>query len=181
MNKPLFAALVALLLAACNGSSDRWVQPFALYQQEPLSEEERVLVVQHVQSVLGYPYTWGGDTLEDGFDCSGLIQWTFREQGVGQFRNGDEVHREITAHDLYHYNVDRIADLSELQRGDFVFFDVNGDGRITHNAVFDRVDGDGDIWVYDAYSVWGVVTHRVVEDFWDKGPLFGRPLKTVPR
>lgn len=127
----------------------------------------------------GQPYVWGGDTVEKGFDCSGLIQWAFRQQGFGHFRNGDEVHREITAHDMYHFNTERVTSINDLRRGDFIFFDENGDGRITHNSVFDRIDEDGRVWVYDAYSVSGVVEYRGVENFWGKGPLFGRPLKTV--
>lgn len=116
-----------------------------------------------------------------GFDCSGLIQWAYRELGFTRFKNKEEVYDEIAAHELSLYNTRLIADIEDVRRGDFVFFDVNGNGRISHNAVLDRVDEEGGVWVNDAYSVPGKVVHRKVEDFWSKGPSFGRPLKTVPQ
>jgi cell wall-associated NlpC family hydrolase len=156
-------------------------EPFERYEQVTLSEAEQDDLLRAVRSVLGYPYVWGGDSVTSGFDCSGLIQWAYRELGMGRFRNGEAVYREIAAHELYQYNTLPLEDIDATRRGDFVFFDVNGDGRITHNAVLDRVDEKGQVWVYDAYSVAGAVVYRTVEDFWDKGPRFGRPLKTIPR
>src|SRR5205814_283952 len=31
---------------------------------------------------LGVPYVWGGASPEAGFDCSGLVQWAYRQVGV---------------------------------------------------------------------------------------------------
>ncbi len=171
---------MAIAVSACRVESD-YPRSFAGYTQVALSASEREKVVEHVaQRAVGTSYRWGGDTLEGGFDCSGLIQWAFRQQGFGEFRNGDDVYDEITAHDLYHDNSIRVASLAELARGDLIFFDENGDGQITHNAIFDRYDTDTDkVWVYDAYSREGEVTHRVVDNFRAKGPLYGKPLKTV--
>lgn len=177
-NRFLLACII--VIAGCKGSDERPEQ-FAFYEQSPLTADERQSLIHQVQSVLGQPYTWGGDTLKKGFDCSGLIQCGFRQLGFGQFRNDDEVHREITAHNLYHYNSEPVETLEQMKQGYFIFFDESGDGRITHNAVFDHVDEQGAVWVYDAYSVWQVVAYRQVDDFWAKGPLFGRPLKTTRR
>lgn len=157
------------------------VEPFEQYEQVMLSKAEQSDLLHAVRTVLGHPYVWGGDSVANGFDCSGLIQWAYRELGVDHFRNGEAVYSEIAAHELYQYNTLPLEDIDATRTGDFVFFDVNGDGRITHNAVFDRVDEQGQVWVYDAYSVAGAVVYRTVEDFWNKGPCFGRPLKTIPR
>lgn len=177
--RKLIIAMLAGLLAGCGGGSK--YESFDGYEQVPLSATERQSVIQDVQSVIGTRYTWGGDTIDEGFDCSGLIQWAFRQQGFGKFRNGDTVRDEITAHNLYRYNVEQVGSLDDLRQGDFLFFDESGDGHITHNAVFDHVDTEGRVWVYDAYSIEGEVTYRYVQNFWDKGPLFGRPMKTVPK
>ncbi len=157
------------------------VEPFERYEQVVLTQSEQDELLRAVRTVLGHPYVWGGDTVTNGFDCSGLIQWAYRELGVHQFRNGEAVYPEIAAHELYQYNTLPLDDIHAARTGDFVFFDVNGDGRITHNALLDHVDERGQVWVYDAYSVAGAVVHRTVEDFWNKGPRFGRPLKTIPR
>jgi cell wall-associated NlpC family hydrolase len=37
-------------------------------------------VMQAAGSVLGHPYRWGGDS-PGGFDCSGLVRWSFATSG----------------------------------------------------------------------------------------------------
>lgn len=155
--------------------------PIEQYEQVALSEAEQSDLLDEVRKVIGHPYVWGGDTVEKGFDCSGLIQWAYRELGVNQFRNGGGVYPEIAAHELHQYNTRPLGDIGETRTGDFIFFDENGDGRITHISILDRVDEQGRVWVYDASSNAGAVVYRTVEDFWNKRPIFGRPLKTLPR
>jgi cell wall-associated NlpC family hydrolase len=65
---------------------------------------------------MGTPYRWGGETPATGFDCSGLMQYAFKQLGVDiprvsqdQFRSGTPVPREA------------------LQPGDLVFFQRGGD------------------------------------------------------
>ncbi|EEI28379.1 C40 family peptidase [Corynebacterium glucuronolyticum] len=38
--------------------------------------------VEKAKSQLGTPYVWGGQAPGRGFDCSGLVQWAYRESGV---------------------------------------------------------------------------------------------------
>ena len=65
---------------------------------------------------LGTPYRWGGESPATGFDCSGLMQYAFKQLGVDiprvsqdQFKSGQQVPRE------------------SLQPGDLVFFSKAGD------------------------------------------------------
>ena len=37
----------------------------------------------------GTPYVWGGDTPETGFDCSGLVQWSYKQMGIDLPRVAD--------------------------------------------------------------------------------------------
>jgi cell wall-associated NlpC family hydrolase len=151
------------------------------YQQVQLSEQERAQLVQHIQTAVSLPYKEGGNTTDKGFDSAGLIQWAYREMGFERFRKDDEVFRQTTPDDLYRYNASRLENQADLRRGDFLFFDMDSNGRMDHNAVFDRMDEQGRIWVYDAYPDWGVVTYRFIESAEKQRMFFGRPLKTIPK
>ncbi|MCG5549189.1 C40 family peptidase [Halorhodospira halochloris] len=150
-----------------------------IYVQEPLDEDEKEQLIREAQDLLGVPYEWGGDT-RAGMDCSGMIQYIYRQMGHGRFLNDGQIVDEIAAYDLYHHNTIARDSLEEIERGDWIFFDEEGEGKINHNAIFDEVDDQGRVWVYDAYSEWSQVVHRFVKDFEDKNPIYGEPLKTVP-
>lgn len=50
-------------------------------------------VVTAAASVIGTPYVWGGASPETGFDCSGLVQWSYAQAGVAVPRTtADQVH-----------------------------------------------------------------------------------------
>ena len=42
----------------------------------------RKAVISAARSALGTPYTWGGNSLQGGVDCSGLIQQAFAQAGI---------------------------------------------------------------------------------------------------
>ncbi|MEO6689588.1 MAG: C40 family peptidase [Dokdonella sp.] len=76
-------------------------------------------------ALVGTPYHWGGNTPQSGFDCSGLVDYVFRDAA------GVELPRTST----------EMSDLSErklavdtLQSGDLVFFAT--DGRVGHVGIY---------------------------------------------
>lgn len=89
-------------------------------------------VVPIAKKYLGTPYVWGGTT-PSGFDCSGLVQYSYRQLGISlprtsrtQFWAGSYI------------PPDR---LDLLGPGDLVFFGRDGDpGRIHHVGIY---VGDG--------------------------------------
>lgn len=46
----------------------------------------RKAVLQAAQTAIGTPYAWGGDSLQGGVDCSGLIQQAFAQAGINMPR-----------------------------------------------------------------------------------------------
>jgi hypothetical protein len=71
--------------------------------------------IAKVKSQLGVRYVYGGDTPEEGFDCSGLLYWAAGQLGISIERTSQ-------------------AQWATMERvnsplpGDFVFFDVPSDG-----------------------------------------------------
>jgi murein DD-endopeptidase len=64
---------------------------------------------------VGKPYRYGGATPSSGFDCSGLVQFSYRQAGVAVPRSTAEQRRASTQ-----------VRAAELKRGDLVFFDQEG-------------------------------------------------------
>ncbi len=68
--------------------------------------------VQAALTQLGVPYVWGGETPGKAFDCSGLVQWAWAQEGVS----------------LVHFAATQATEgtpvaIADLQPGDLVFFE----------------------------------------------------------
>ena len=62
------------------------------------------------------PYQWGGESPTTGFDCSGLCQYLYAQQGVQIPRTSEQQFQAGVA-----------VAAAQLQPGDLVFFRENGD------------------------------------------------------
>jgi cell wall-associated NlpC family hydrolase len=121
---------------------------FGPSQGETLTE---MAVVIDILKMLGVPYLWGG-TSKGGFDCSGLVQFVYREAGISLPRVAQN-----------QYNAGPIVPPgTAVEPGDLVFFGSSpttvhhvgmyvGDGMMVDapytGAVvrFDRVQSGGSI------------------------------------
>ena len=79
--------------------------------QGPGAKAEAALT--EAKKFLGTPYKWGGSTPQTGFDCSGLVQWAYAQQGI-------QIPR-VTDQQILATNGTAVK-RSELLAGDLVFF-----------------------------------------------------------
>lgn len=52
------------------------------YAANPPSQAKGAELVKIAKSHLGVPYVWGGTSPVDGWDCSGYVQWVFKQAGI---------------------------------------------------------------------------------------------------
>jgi cell wall-associated NlpC family hydrolase len=101
--------LCALALAGCASA------PTSQPPRATVSEAAGDRAAGNALKMLGRPYHFGGATPSAGFDCSGLVQFSFRQAGVSVPHN-TERQRQVS----------RPVRRAELRRGDLVFFDQEG-------------------------------------------------------
>jgi len=98
----LSGVLATVLLAAgCAGTPAR----------RPESSDTRGPIAELALSMVGVPYRYGSADPREGFDCSGLVYYTFTS-------NGHAVPRTSQAQ----FNAARKIPLAEAAEGDLVFF-----------------------------------------------------------
>lgn len=105
-------------------------------------------VVETALAVMGTPYRWGGSSRE-GFDCSGLIQYAYRQHGISLPRSSDAQARTGTP-------VTR--DVARLAPGDVLAFSAVPGGQVTHVGMY---VGEGK-FIHSASG--GVVLSRLAPD-----------------
>lgn len=80
-------------------------------------------VVSYAKEFLGVPYVWGGESVH-GFDCSGLVQFTYAHFGVSLPRDSYSQYQRGSS-----------VSESNLMPGDLVFFDTDGAGA-SHVGIY---------------------------------------------
>ena len=78
------------------------------------------VVVAAAMTQLGVPYVWSAESPAEGFDCSGLVQWSYAQIGVELPRTTSEQVLVGVA----------VTDVGQLRPGDLLFTDSNRGGTI---------------------------------------------------
>ena len=137
-----------------------------------LTPDQQAIVQWGVQYA-GYPYVYGGEwgiptssygQAVPGFDCSGFTWWLLRASD-GAYWNVSPP-RPYPGWDLPQRTSADMATVGklsydQLQPGDLMFYDGDGDGRVDH---VDTFIGNG--WALDSSSTPGGVTVMWVGDGW---------------
>lgn len=120
--------------------------------QGTTSASSRERILQAAASQLGVPYKWGGESEKNGFDCSGLTQWSYAQGGVRIPR---------VAQEQYNY----MRHVKTPVPGDLVFFgssskDVSHVGIVISPGVMEDAPHTGSVVRYQPYppmigASWG--------------------------
>ncbi len=86
-------------------------------------------LVDTAEKYIGCKYVWGGTNPTVGFDCSGLINYTYGACGIQVSRTSSSLYAEAA----------KIAK-SELKYGDLVFFASPSSWSVSHGGMY---IGDG--------------------------------------
>lgn len=120
---------IALFAAGCAGTPSRGPGTDGRTGQAP--DDVRGSIAQLALSMVGEPYRYGGADPSEGFDCSGLVHYTYTS-------NGHAVPRTSHAQ----FDAARKITLAQAAEGDVLFFRDQeklshvgiylGDGRFVH-------------------------------------------------
>lgn len=160
---PVFALILGL--AGCGGSPERVRQPppaqrtWSTAAPQDATPQDRAAanaVLMRALGLVGTPYRYGGNTPEAGFDCSGLVNYVYRDML--------DLRLPRTSRELAAMQGPRIAP-NRLAPADLVFFGSGGEvshvgiyvgeGRFVHaprtggTVRLDRLDG---AWWRDHYT-----------------------------
>jgi hypothetical protein len=87
-------------------------------------------LVAFAKQYIGTPYAWGGNSLTNGVDCSGLVQQVYKNFGI-----------QVSRTTYTQIGEGKAIKMNELKAGDMVFFDTDpGTGGPDHVGIY---MGDG--------------------------------------
>jgi len=104
-----------LLLAACSSSGPTRSGPSAVNQDR---------AAFYATKMIGARYRYGGNHPNKGFDCSGLVQYSYKLAGVQVPRSTE-----------YQFRNSRSVRRNELRKGDLLFFNQEGK-RFSHVGIY---------------------------------------------
>jgi len=107
-----FAVLLGLVTVAAANAAARADAPARM----------RAELIDQARNMMGTPYVWGGAT-PDGFDCSGLVQYSFYQIGV-----------EVPRTAALQVEASQPVSIDSLRPGDLLFFDTTK--RYSHVGIY---------------------------------------------
>ena len=90
--------------------------------------DDRTKVTQEVKKYIGVPYLWGGDN-PSAFDCSGLVQWTFKK--THNILIPRTTNLQYNKWSTFFKN-----DLYQIQPGDIVYFKTYSSKPVSHVGIY---------------------------------------------
>ncbi|MGM0592919.1 MAG: C40 family peptidase [Pseudomonadota bacterium] len=116
------ASIIALLIGGCSSPQPK---PSAITPKPDNAPTQQSVhpAVSVARRQLGTPYRFGGASPERGFDCSGLVHYSFKHAGINAPR---------TTATLYNSAFPVTGDA--LRQGDLLFFRI--EGKVSHVGIY---------------------------------------------
>lgn len=122
---------------------------------------ERNHIIDFAQKFVGKPYRYGGKTPESGFDCSGLVYYTYRHFNYA-----------VNASSGAQSQQGRKVKLKEASPGDLLFFGTKG--RVSHVAFVAQNTGSKLIMLHASTSSGVIKEDYYKSAYWQKRFMFAR-------
>lgn len=119
-----------------------------------IDDKQGLKIIDTAKKYIGVPYVFGGTTPK-GFDCSGFLQYVFKEHGIIIPRLADE-----------QYRLGKSSKVSQLSAGDLVFFTTYTSG-VSHCGFY-----VGDRKFLHASASKGIRIDSLDSDYW-KSRFYG--------
>ncbi|RXJ10956.1 C40 family peptidase [Lelliottia nimipressuralis] len=147
-------------------STDMIWEPLPGEKMSPRLQASLKKVIHLLQEQIGKPYVWGGQTPEQGFDCSGLVFYAFTPV----------LSRNLprTANGMYQDRTLRQIKQDKLRRGDLVFFNINQRPGADHVGVY---LGDGK-FIEAPRTGLNIRISQLSDNFWQDHYLGARRILT---
>lgn len=129
-------------------------------------QKARETAMTKLMGQLGKPYQWGGTSPHTGFDCSGLVWYAYKD--LVKFR----IPR--TANEMYHLRDAAPVKRESLEKGDLVFFRINGRGTADHVGVY---LGNGK-FIQSPRTGKDIQISALSEDYWQRHYIGARRMMT---
>jgi cell wall-associated NlpC family hydrolase len=143
---------IGVVLFAFSGCASAPVAPAASAgSTKPSAADRGAAAAALAAKMVGKPYKYGGSS-PSGFDCSGLVSYSFKQAGVALPHNTAQ--QRTTS---------RLIKVAELRRGDLLFFDQEGK-KHGHVAIY---LGEGR-FVHAPSSGKSVRTDALSNPYWKK-------------
>ncbi|WP_312950648.1 C40 family peptidase [Superficieibacter sp.] len=123
-------------------------------------------IITRLQHQLGKQYVWGGESPEEGFDCSGLVFFAYNKLLAAKLPR--------TANEMFHFRRARNVADNDLQRGDLLFFHIHTRNKADHVGVY---LGDGR-FIESPRTGERIRISSLNDDFWQEHYLGSKRILT---
>ncbi|MFA6118656.1 MAG: SH3 domain-containing C40 family peptidase [Parachlamydiales bacterium] len=121
-------------LNVLNQENDRWIKiallsgkkAFVQRGDTDLSDQPTKGLIEFSKKFLGLPYFWGGRSSLNGFDCSGFIQFLFKQKGIQLPRDSKDQHS---------WKGFKPVEISKMKQEDLIFFGRD-ENKIRHVGMY---------------------------------------------